>query len=33
MDPEAHAMLVEVFRPEVDRVGELLGRQPPWELG
>jgi len=33
MDPEARAMLVEVFRPEVDRVGELLGRQPPWELG
>ncbi|MGH2964539.1 MAG: sulfotransferase [Solirubrobacterales bacterium] len=33
MDPEARAMLVEVFRPEVDRVAELLGRQTPWELG
>ena len=33
MDPEARAMLVEVFRPEVDRVAELLGRQASWDLG
>jgi hypothetical protein len=33
MDPEARAMLVEVFRPDVDRVAELLGRRAPWDLG
>jgi hypothetical protein len=33
MDPEARASLVEVFRPEVARVGEVLGRRAPWDLG
>jgi hypothetical protein len=33
MDPGARALLVEVFRPEVDRLAEVLGRRPPWDLG
>jgi hypothetical protein len=33
MDPEARASLIEVFRPEVARVAELLGRPTPWDLG
>ena len=33
MDAEAHALLVDTFRPEVARVAELLGRQTPWDLG
>jgi len=33
MDPEALELLVDVFRPEADRVAELLGRRTPWKLG
>jgi hypothetical protein len=33
MDAEARAMLTRLFRPEVDRLTELLGRDPPWSLG
>lgn len=33
MDPAARALLTEVFRPEVRRLAELLGRTPPWDLG
>jgi hypothetical protein len=33
MDPEARELLVDVFRPEADRVAELLGRRTPWKLG
>ena len=32
MDPAARALLSEIFRPEVARLAELLGRPPPWEL-
>jgi hypothetical protein len=32
MDPGARALLAEVFRPEVGRLAEVLGRTPPWEL-
>lgn len=32
MEPEARALLTELFRPEVRRVAELLGRAPPWKL-
>jgi Sulfotransferase family len=31
MDPAARALLTEAFRPEVARLGELLGRSLPWQ--
>jgi Sulfotransferase family len=31
MDPAARALLTEIFRPEVGRLAELLGRHVPWE--
>jgi hypothetical protein len=31
MDAEARALLTEVFRPEVERLAERLGRPLPWE--
>jgi hypothetical protein len=33
MDAEARATLTRLFRPEVERLAELLGRAPPWHLG
>lgn len=33
MDPDTRALLTELFRPEVERLAELLGRTPPWALG
>ncbi len=33
IDPAARALLTEVFRPEVRRLAEVLGRTPPWDLG
>ena len=30
MDPDARALLTEVFRPEVARLGALLKTAPPW---
>ncbi len=33
MEPEARTLLTEVFRPEVERLTEVLGRTPPWSLG
>jgi hypothetical protein len=32
MDPAARTLLTEIYRPEVGRLAELLGRSPPWEL-
>jgi hypothetical protein len=32
MEPEARALLTELFRPELGRVAELLDRAPPWNL-
>ena len=31
MEPAARALLTEIYRPEVARLAELLGRPPPWE--
>ncbi len=31
MDPAAGTLLREIYRPEVARLAELLGRSPPWE--
>ena len=31
MDPAARALLTEIYRPEVGRLAELLGRPLPWE--
>jgi len=31
MDPAARALLTEIYRPEVGRLAELLGRSLPWE--
>jgi hypothetical protein len=31
MDPEARALLSEIYRPEAGRLAELLGRPLPWE--
>jgi len=31
MDPAARALLTEIYRPEVERLAELLGRPLPWE--
>jgi hypothetical protein len=31
MDPAARALLIEIYRPEVGRLAELLGRPVPWE--
>jgi hypothetical protein len=31
MDPAARALLIEIYRPEVARLAELLGRPMPWE--
>jgi hypothetical protein len=31
MDPAAGTLLREISRPEVARLGELLGKSPPWE--
>lgn len=30
MDPRARALLTEIYRPEVARLAELLGKPPPW---
>jgi hypothetical protein len=32
MDPEARSLLNELFRPEVDRLAQVLGTSPPWVL-
>jgi hypothetical protein len=32
MDPEARSLLNELFRPEVERLGVVLGRTPPWSV-
>jgi hypothetical protein len=32
MDPAARTLLTEIYRPEVARLAELLGKPPPWEL-
>jgi hypothetical protein len=32
MDPAARTLLSEIYRPEVGRLAELLGRSLPWEL-
>jgi hypothetical protein len=31
MDPEARALLADIYRPEAGRLAELLGRPLPWE--
>jgi sulfotransferase family protein len=31
MDAEARTLLTEIYRPEVARLAELLGKSPPWE--
>jgi Sulfotransferase family len=31
MDPAARALLMEIYRPEVGRLAELLGKPVPWE--
>ncbi len=32
MDPAARTLLTELFRPEVRRLAEFLGRTPPWDF-
>jgi hypothetical protein len=31
MDPAGGTLLREIYRPDVARLAELLGRSPPWE--
>ena len=31
MDPAARTLLMEIYRPEVGRLADLLGRPVPWE--